>query len=139
MSDDDDALRAIYESDPSLIRPDTPDMARLIDAVVQMEALKASGMPATQAYQDIVDVMSVAYLAAQRTGMNLNEVTAALKALNALMEMQAALEKPMTELPASVRDRILTSIRELTSNSWVEGFAYGVIFQREGGHRPNPE
>jgi hypothetical protein len=137
VSDEQDALRAIYESDPSLLRPDTPDMARLLDVVVQMEALRASGMSAEQAYEDIVDVMSVAYLAAQRTGMNLDEVTAALKALNTLMEMQAALGKPLTELPTSVGNRILKSVRELTSNSWAEGFAYGVTFQREGGHRPN--
>ncbi len=136
---DEDALWKSYASDPSLLRPDTPDMARLLDAVVQMEALKASGLSAEQAYEDIVDVMSVSYLAAQRIGMNLNEVTAALRALNALMVIQAAKGNPLGSLPKSVADKMMRAIRELTSNSWVEGFAYGVIFEREGGHQPNRE
>ncbi len=92
-------------------RPSTKDWQRLQSVVAQMETMKAAGVPAAQAYADIVDVPSVAYLAANRAGMNAPEV----KGVDAAW------------------------VVEWMANAWVEGFAYGVLFEREGGHQEESE
>lgn len=125
---DEKFLSEIIDADPTFMRPQTPDMERLIDVVTQMEALKRSGVSATQAYEDIVDVFTLSYLAVQRAGLNMDKI----KALLAVAIDDGVPSKKLAP-------KLLTAMHDLAANSWAEGFAYGVTFEREGGHQPNPE
>lgn len=101
MSDDDFET---YIRSQFPFRPDHPDYERLTVAVEQMEKWKADGISAEEAYTTLVDLYSVAYLAANRAWMNLPP------------------PRPS-----------VTTITKLTSHAWVEGFAHGVLFQQAGG------
>ncbi|HEY6116786.1 MAG TPA: hypothetical protein VI172_12585 [Candidatus Dormibacteraeota bacterium] len=97
------------------LRPDTPDWDRLREVVEIVEDLKARGVPAKEAYADIVDVVTASYMGANRMGMNL--------------------PRWVHDLP---QDRAV-EILELMTNAWVEGLFFGVQFERRGGHRTGPD
>lgn len=73
-----------------------------------MEKWKATGVDPKVVYEEIVDVYSMSYLAANRAGMNAP--------------------------PGAVSG---IEIIDLMANAWAEGFAYGALFQQYGGTRPS--
>jgi len=94
------------------LRPDHPDMQRLLEVVEMVERLKAEGADARQVYEAVVDVYTVSYLGANRMGMNIP-----------------------SDFPSGLRQKLL----ELMTNAWVEGVFFGVQYERLGGHRPSAE
>jgi hypothetical protein len=81
-----------------------PDWVKLQKVVAQVEEMKAQGLKAEQTYEKIADVYSLSYLAANRAGMNIPD-------------------KPKVTRVEAV---------EYMTNGWVEGFLYGVLFDRLG-------
>ena len=98
------------------MRPTHPDFVRLLEVVDEVERLKREGpADARIIYDDVVDSISVAYLAANRMGMNLPDI--------------------VNDLPPKVRGELLTAM----TNAWVEGVFFGVQFEKRGGHRSDDQ
>lgn len=94
----------------SVSRPsDSPDWQRLAAVVAQVEAWKAARVPAESVMRDLFDVYAVAYLAANKAGMNI----------------PGRFTEPGDRRAAA----------ELMANGWLEGFLFGVLFSQAGGHR----
>jgi len=87
-------------------RPQHPDFERMAEVTAQMEAWKAAGIPPEEAFAKIVDVYSLSYMGVQRAGLN---------------------------TPDSFASRRAMVIH--VADAWTEGFGYGVLFERAGGHR----
>lgn len=96
----DDFERFIEQQFP--FRPDHPDFERLQQVVAQVEKMKAEGLTPEQAYDKIIDVYSMSYLAINRSGMNIPD------------------EPTVSRMKAV----------EYMANGWTEGFLYGVLYAR---------
>lgn len=95
-----------------LFRPQHPDFETLRKIVARNEELKDLGVSASTAFDDIADIPSVAYLAAQRCAMTL----------------QTRIEKG--EAPRLLAREMQQFMIDMGSNAWVEGFLFGVLFER---------
>ncbi len=98
------------------LRPTHPDFERLVEVVNEVERLKADKpVDAKKVYDQVVDTVSVSYLAANRMGMNLPD-----------------------DFPRGLRDHIRREVHEMMTNAWVEGVFFGIKFAELGGHREDP-
>jgi hypothetical protein len=90
------------------IRPTHPDFERLTQVVDWVEDQKLVGRSPDDVYAELMDVVSVAYLAANRCKLDL----------------------PRGKMVFAARE-----VLDVAANEWMEGFLFGLLFERKGGHR----
>lgn len=89
------------------LRPDHPDFQRLRQVVDRVEEWKAEGLSPEDLYNELMDLYSVLYVAVNRSTAD-------------------ALATEPRARQAEVNTR---------TNSWAEGFLFGMLFAELGGHR----
>jgi len=90
------------------VRPTHADFQRLIEVVNWIEDQKLAGRNPVEVYGELMDNHSVAYMAVNRCKLDL----------------------PPGKLVFSARE-----VLEHSANEWMEGFMFGMEFQKKGGHQ----
>lgn len=89
------------------IRPTHADFQRLVDIVNWIEDQKLRGRTPGEVYSELMNMHSVAYMATNR----------------------CALDLPLGKHVFSARE-----VLEHSADEWMEGFMFGMEFQKRGGH-----